>query len=181
MFYTVHLSNKQRIIMRFKKVSKSSRDGLCHIAIVEDSMADVTYFKHVLETEKVRFIPHFFQDGEAFLNGFAKRRKEVKKFPYDLVVLDLNLPRYNGFEILEEIQKQDKTKDKPIVVLTCSSNKNDITKSGKLGAAGYLCKPLNKENFFRIKHIIDNIKFVMNNGETYLFPREKLAMPQQPS
>lgn len=93
-------------------------------------------------------------DGEAGL----KKAKEIKP---ELILLDIILPKKNGFEVLEELKQNESTKNIPVVILTNLEGNNDIEKALKLGATTYLVKAN-----YKLSEIIEKIKEVINNKKT---------------
>jgi len=77
----------------------------------------------------------------------------------DLILLDLNLPRKNGREVLAEIKADDNLKRIPVVVMTSSSAEEDIVKSYELHANGYITKPINFSEFEKVMHSLDDFWF----------------------
>ena len=114
------------------------------ILYVEDEEADVMLFQHVLTKAEVHNPFRTVKDGKAaknYLAGdgpFADRR--LHPLP-GLVLLDLNLPYWSGFEVLEWIRQQPQLRRVPVVVFTSSSRPDDIARAYDAGANGYLVKP----------------------------------------
>ncbi|HOV12961.1 MAG TPA: response regulator [Spirochaetota bacterium] len=83
------------------------------------------------------------EDGEDALNKLNKLNKKV-----DLFILDINMPKLNGLELLEEIRKKDKST--PIIMLTTESDKEKMVLAKELGATGWIIKPFEKEKFMKV-------------------------------
>lgn len=87
--------------------------------------------------------------------------RDVKDIP-ELVLLDLKLPKVGGFEILEKIRDDERTRLIPVVILTASNLREDILRSYKLGANSFIVKPINFEEYIRTVRIICNYWLVIN-------------------
>jgi CheY-like chemotaxis protein len=121
-----------------------------HVLLVEDSVADIRLTKEALRDGKVVNQLHVARDGEEALN-FLHQRGEFTKAPRpDLVILDLNLPKLDGKEVLSDMKNDDSLKSIPVAVLTTSSAERDIIESYSLGANCYLTKPVDLEQFLRV-------------------------------
>jgi len=120
------------------------------ILLVEDSPADVRLTREALHEARVLNTLHVVQDGVAAL-AFLRRQGEFTGSPRpDLILLDLNLPRKDGREVLAEIKQDDDLKRIPVVVLTTSKAEEDILKSYDLHANAYVAKPVDLARFFEV-------------------------------
>ncbi|MBC7318062.1 response regulator [Candidatus Bipolaricaulota bacterium] len=103
-----------------------------------------------LEKANVRYDLFWAKDGEEALD-FLFRRKNYAHAPRpNLVLLDLRLPKKSGLEVLEEIKKDEKLRKIPVVVLTVSTDEEDMVRAYDSGAAGFLQKPASPEEFDRL-------------------------------
>jgi len=131
------------------------------VLLVEDEPADANLVRSALKTNKVYCNLHHEMDG---VDGLAFLRREgvhkVAPRP-DLILLDLNMPRMNGREFLAEIKKDPELSIIPVVVLTTSDVERDVVASYKLGAAGYITKPVDMEQFIDAIRQMDNYWFVL--------------------
>ena len=120
------------------------------ILLVEDRSDDVVLIRRALAEAKIRNPLHVVGDGEkamAYLEG-AGQYCDRERFPMpDLVLLDLKLPKIDGFELLRWIRQQPGIKMLRVVVLTSSEDIFDINKAYQLGANSFLVKPLEFVNF----------------------------------
>jgi chemotaxis family two-component system response regulator Rcp1 len=126
------------------------------ILLVEDNPADVRLTQEALREGKVKNNLHVARDGVealAFLRRQGVHKDAVRP---DLVLLDLNLPKKDGREVLAEIKADDKLKTLPVVVLTTSSAEADILKSYSLHANCYIQKPVDLEQFVKVVKSIDD-------------------------
>ncbi len=126
------------------------------ILMVEDNPGDVRLTVEALKEGKVRNILHTVEDGEEALK-FLRRQETYTKAPRpDLVLLDLNLPKKNGREVLAEIKTDPDLKRIPVVILTVSQAEQDILKSYDLHANCYITKPVDLEQFLSVVKNIEN-------------------------
>jgi CheY-like chemotaxis protein len=118
--------------------------------MVDDNPADIDLTSEVLAQSEEHFHVNAVNDGaEAIL--FLRRQGKYAKAPVpDLVVLDLNLPRKNGCEVLSNIKADPALAKIPVVIFTTSQADSDITRSYKLGANCYLKKPGNLPEFIAV-------------------------------
>ena len=125
------------------------------ILLVEDNPADVRLTLLAFKDCKVYNNMHTAKDGVAALS-FLRREGEYKDVPRpDIILLDLNLPRKDGREVLKEIKADNKLKNIPVVVLTVSQAEEDILKSYDLNANCYICKPIDFDQFIKIIRSIE--------------------------
>jgi two-component system response regulator len=120
------------------------------ILMVDDNPADIDLTSEVLAQSKGHFHVNAVNDGVEAIS-FLKRQGKYNKAPVpDLVVLDLNLPRKDGCEVLSSIKADPALAKIPVVIFTTSQASNDITRSYKLGANCYLRKPGNLPEFVAV-------------------------------
>ena len=126
------------------------------ILLVEDNPADVRLTQEALREGKVRNNLHVARDGEEAL-AFLRRQGKYADSPRpDLVLLDLNLPRRDGREVLGDIKDDAELKTIPVVVLTTSSAETDILRSYSLHANCYITKPVDLDQFVTVVKSIDD-------------------------
>jgi chemotaxis family two-component system response regulator Rcp1 len=126
------------------------------ILLVEDNAADVRLTEEALKEGKVRNNLHVARDGMEALEFLRRQGPHKSATRPDLILLDLNLPRRDGREVLAEIKDDDELKTIPVVVLTTSSAEADILKSYKLHANCYITKPVDLEQFVQVVKSIDD-------------------------
>jgi CheY-like chemotaxis protein len=126
------------------------------VLLVEDDPGDVLMTQEAFELNKVANKLHVVADGvEA--TRFLRREGEYADAPRpDLILLDLNLPRKDGREVLADIKADPDLCDIPIVVLTTSSADEDIVRSYKLHANAYVTKPVDFKRFIEVVRQIDH-------------------------
>ncbi len=126
------------------------------ILMVEDNPGDVRLTIEALKEGKVRNNLTTVEDGEAAMK-YLRRQGPYSKVPRpDLVLLDLNLPKKNGREVLAEIKDDPDLKRIPVVILTVSEAEQDIIKSYNLHANCYITKPVNLEQFIKVVRSIED-------------------------
>lgn len=126
------------------------------ILLVEDSPGDVRLTKEALSEAKVGNNLHVAVDGEKALR-FVRRQGEYSEAPRpDVILLDLNLPRVDGREVLAELKADPDLKRIPVVVLTTSTAEEDILRAYDLAANCYITKPVDFEQFMRVVRSIED-------------------------
>jgi CheY-like chemotaxis protein len=131
------------------------RNGPIEILLVEDNPGDVRLTKEALREGKVYSNLHTVKDGVEAME-YLRREGKYKDAPRpDIILLDLNLPRKDGREVLEEIKSDDKLKRIPVVVLTTSKAEEDVLRTYNLHANCYVTKPVDLEKFMVVVKTID--------------------------
>lgn len=126
------------------------------ILLVEDNPADVRLTQEALKEGRVRNSLHVARDGVEAL-AFLRREKGFENAVRpDLILLDLNLPRMGGSEVLEVIKRDPDLRRIPVVVLTTSKAEEDIVRSYDRHANCYISKPVDLEQFFEVVKSIDD-------------------------
>ena len=131
------------------------------ILLVEDSPADVLITREALTEARLFNTIHVAEDGVVALE-FLRRQGRFADAPRpDLILLDLNLPRKHGREVLAEIKADEALKSIPVVVLTTSSAEEDILRSYNLHANCYVVKPVEFDNFVKAVQSIRQFWFTI--------------------
>ena len=137
-------------------MNEGSNAGLVEILLVEDNPGDARLAIEVLKDAKVRNVLHWVKDGVEALE-FLRREKGYAKAPRpDVILLDLNLPRRDGREVLSEIKKDQKLMRIPVVVLTISKDEEDIFRTYNLHANCYVTKPIDLDQFVKVVKSIED-------------------------
>jgi chemotaxis family two-component system response regulator Rcp1 len=135
--------------------------GLVEILLVEDNPADADLTREKLQSAKIHNRLHVVGDGVDALR-FLRAQGEFAAAPRpDLVLLDLNLPRKDGREVLAEIKGDPSLRRIPIVVLTSSEAESDVLRSYDLGANCYITKPVDLAQFTRIVKAVEDFWFAV--------------------
>jgi CheY-like chemotaxis protein len=125
------------------------------VLLVEDDEGDVLMTREAFEFYKIRNPLHVVSDGEQALQ-FLRRTGPFADAPRPgLILLDVNLPRVNGLEVLAELKQDPQLLLIPVVMLTTSKAEEDILRSYKLHANAYVSKPVDFENFLAAIRQID--------------------------
>ncbi|MGX7828338.1 response regulator [Actinokineospora sp. 24-640] len=125
------------------------------VLLVEDDDGDVLMTREAFEHYKIRNELHVVRDGEQAVQ-FLRREGEYADAPRpDLVLLDLNLPRFDGRQVLAEIKSDAALRAIPVVVLTTSEAEEDIERSYELHANAYVTKPVDFDRFIEVIRKID--------------------------
>lgn len=126
------------------------------ILLVEDNPADVRLTQEALKEGKVKNSLHIAEDGEAAMDFLYKRGGHAGAPTPDLILLDLNLPKKDGREVLEEIKTDETLKRIPVVILTVSQAEEDILRTYDLNANCFISKPVDFEQFVRVVRSIED-------------------------
>lgn len=126
------------------------------ILLVEDNPGDVRLTEEALREGKVKNRLHVARDGVEAIEFLRRQGKHAGAPRPDLVLLDLNLPRKDGREVLSEIKNDPELKTLPVVVLTTSSAEADILKTYSLHANCYIQKPVDLDQFVQVVKSIDD-------------------------
>jgi two-component system, chemotaxis family, response regulator Rcp1 len=128
---------------------------LVQILLVEDSPADVELTRQALKEAKVANEVHVVEDGEAAID-FVRSSGAYADAPRpDLILLDLNLPKKDGREVLVELKDDPDLRRIPVVVLTASAADEDILKAYEQHVNSYIRKPIRLEDFIKVVQTID--------------------------
>jgi CheY-like chemotaxis protein len=138
--------------MKYKMVTS------VEVLLVEDNPGDVRLIQEVFKEAKIRNVLHVASDGEEAMRMLHLEGENPTRLP-DLILLDLNLPKKDGRDVLKEIKKDDKLKCIPVVVLTSSIRDEDLIETYKNNANCYIAKPVDLDQL---------IKVVENIGEFWL-------------
>ncbi len=128
---------------------------LIEILLVEDNAGDVRLTQEALREGKVKNNLTVARDGEEALRILRREGEHANAATPDLILLDLNLPKKDGREVLQVIKADPMLRVIPVVVLTTSSAEVDILKSYQLHANCYIAKPVDLEQFISVVRSID--------------------------
>ncbi|MGV8947633.1 MAG: response regulator [Lutibacter sp.] len=137
---------------------------LANIILVEDNLFDIEYIKSIFKKNNMVFNWNIFRDGQEILD-FLNTIPLSSKIDYpDIILLDLNLPKITGIEILKFIQNNKVLKKIPVFILSDSHFKEDILDSYKNGAKFYMHKPFKINQFLESIKKINTIKIHTKGG-----------------
>lgn len=129
------------------------------ILLVEDSPQDVELTKEALKEGKFANTLHVVKDGVEAVNFLRKKGKYEKAKTPDLILLDLNLPKKNGHEVLAEIKQDEDLKIIPVAILTTSESEADVLKTYKMHANCYISKPVDLNQFIKVVKTVEDFWF----------------------
>jgi two-component system, chemotaxis family, response regulator Rcp1 len=126
------------------------------VLLVEDSPGDVRLTREAFKDAKVKVNLHVASDGMEAMDFLLKKGRHQEAPRPDLVLLDLNLPRKNGREVLTDIKRDETLRSIPVVILTTSAADADIERSYHSYANCYIAKPVSLEGFCEVVKSIDS-------------------------
>jgi CheY-like chemotaxis protein len=126
------------------------------VLLVEDSPGDVRLTREALKDAKVHISLHVASDGIEAMAYLQCEGPYVNAIRPDLILLDLNLPRKDGRQVLKEIKESPTLRSIPVVILTTSSSEADILQSYHLHANCYISKPVDLDGFLKVVQSIDS-------------------------
>ena len=126
------------------------------ILLVEDNEGDARLAKEAMRDSKIRNTLHHVGDGEEAMEFLYQKGKHADAPRPDLILLDLNLPRKDGRAVLEEVKTDVSLKRIPVVILTTSSDEQDILRSYNLHANCYITKPIDLTQFLVVVRSIED-------------------------
>ncbi len=135
-----------------------------NVLLVEDNPADQKLTIRALNKGRVKTNLYIVEDGVEAMNYLEHKDKytDRQKFPLpDLILLDINLPRMNGLDVLKKIRQDAELKTIPIIMLTTSSQEKDIVESYKLGVNAYINKPVQINDFTSAIRTIEDFWFCL--------------------
>ena len=126
------------------------------ILLVEDNPGDVDLAREALDDSKMNNTLYVVEDGEEALEFLHQRGQYAEAPRPDLIILDLNLPKRDGREVLAEIKDDESLRRIPVVILTTSKAEEDVLKTYNLHANCYITKPLDLDQFLHVVRSIQN-------------------------
>lgn len=127
-----------------------------NILLVEDNEGDIRLAREALAGSKIKNDLHVIKDGQEALDYLFQNGEYEKSSRPDLILLDLNLPKINGKEVLKKIKADEKLKRIPIIILTTSSSHDDIMETYSNYANSFITKPLDWEQFINVIKSIED-------------------------
>lgn len=127
-----------------------------HILLVEDNEGDILLTKEALEDAKILIKLSVVKDGKEAIDFLSKEGKYQDVALPDLLLLDVNLPKKNGHEVLKYIKENEKLKHIPVIMLTTSSSEKDINQAYKNYVNCYITKPVEVNDFLAVVATIEN-------------------------
>jgi CheY-like chemotaxis protein len=130
-------------------------DRAINVLLVEDDPGDELITREAFEHNKIKNTLHVVRDGQEGLDYLYQRGEFSDALRPDLILLDLNLPKYDGRQLLQKIKSDPDLCHIPVVVLTTSSAEEDVLRSYKLHANAYVTKPVDLDQFVSAVRQID--------------------------
>ena len=131
------------------------------ILLVEDDAGDIELTREAMLDSKITVNLHVVEDGIQALAYLRKQADYADAVTPDLILLDLNLPRKDGREVLWEVKSDAELKRLPVIVLTTSDTDEDIIRSYDLGVNCYVQKPVGMAEFIRIVQVLEDFWFTI--------------------
>lgn len=129
------------------------------ILLIEDDSVDFELIMEFIKSSELNLYVELCKDGPDALEFlFSDKVYQTIDMP-DLIILDLNMPKMNGLDLLKEIKKDEVLQIIPVLVLTTSENSNDIKSAYYLGASCYIVKPIGVEKFQTVMQSIHDFWF----------------------
>ncbi|MGA9533595.1 MAG: response regulator [Anaerolineales bacterium] len=131
------------------------------ILMVEDNPGDVRLTKEAFKENKIQNNMYVAEDGELALDYLHQRNGYEDAVRPDLILLDLNLPKLDGRQVLQDIKEDPDLKRIPVVILTTSEASEDIVRTYDLHANSYVTKPVDFDQFCKVVHSIEEFWFTV--------------------
>lgn len=128
-----------------------------HVLLVEDNLADVTLIMEAFKGCQKPIQVSRVKDGEEALRYLRGQDRFSQSRRPDLVLLDLNIPRKSGLEVLNEVKADPKLQEIPVVILTNSKMEADVQKAYESRANFYIVKPTDLDELFAVARYVENI------------------------
>lgn len=132
---------------------------MLNVLLVEDSIADSMLMLEILQQEQIKVDVTVVRDGIEAIKFLSREEPYDEALKADIVILDLNMPRMDGRELLSTIKQSPEWSTIPVLVLTTSNAEEDITSTYHLGANCYITKPIELAKFVDIVKSIDKFWF----------------------
>ena len=133
--------------------------NIADILLIEDNLGDIRLTQEALKEDKIQVNLHVVMDGVEAMNYLCKIGKYANEPTPDLILLDLNLPKKDGRQVLKEIKENPKLQSIPVVILTISKADQDILQAYKLQANCYIVKPLDLTKFIDVVQQLESFWF----------------------
>lgn len=135
---------------------ETTRNFPIEILLVDDSPSDVILAREALSEGRVANVVNVVENGEEALKYMRGEPPYEGRTKPDLVLLDLNMPRMNGYEVLEVVKRDSKLSTIPIIVLTSSQEEEDVVRSYSLHANCFISKPVRYDNFIEVIRSVED-------------------------
>ena len=129
----------------------------CHVLIVEDNDLDVFLIEEAIKATKLTVVLHVVRDGEQAVRFFDQADNDAHLPSPSLVILDINLPKKLGGEVLKHMRKSQKCGKALVLAVSTSDSKRDCDEMNRLGANGYFHKPSDYDGFMKFGDMIKGL------------------------
>ncbi len=126
------------------------------ILVVEDNDDDIVVLKRAIRDSGVKCELYFARDGEEALDALAQRGEFEAMPSSDLILMNINLPKIDGLEVLSKAREDERVRRIPVVVLSVSEREEDMVKAYNCGAASYMVKPVTPKEFKQLSETISS-------------------------
>jgi two-component system, chemotaxis family, response regulator Rcp1 len=126
------------------------------VLVVEDNPDDVAIVKRAMRKSEVKCELSFARDGQEALDFLYRNGEFEDATRPDLILLDLNLPKIDGLDVLSRIKQDEKLRRIPVIVLTISEHEQDMIKAYDSGASSYMTKPVDSKDFERLINTVQD-------------------------
>lgn len=120
------------------------------VLLIEDSSSDAALVTDALSEHRIKTIVHHVRDGDEAMRFLLRAGEYSQASAPDLIFLDLNIPRKDGREFLEEVKKSEQLRMIPVVVMTTSAAETDVRTAYQRHASSYIVKPIQIDHFFEV-------------------------------
>jgi CheY-like chemotaxis protein len=130
-----------------------------NILLVEDNEGDIRLIREAFSERCINYDFSLARDGEEALNYLYRREEFKEAVKPDIILLDINLPKINGFEILQKIKEDPELRRIPVIIISSSSSQEHIYRSYDLRANSYLTKPSDFDEYIDVVKTIEDFWF----------------------
>jgi CheY-like chemotaxis protein len=132
-----------------------------NLLLAEDNLPDALLVREAIAVENLPLDVYVAPDGQEAIDFIARAEKEPEAPCPHFLLLDLNLPKRDGFEVLQRLRSSAKCKDIPVLIITSSDSPSDVSEAAALGA-GYFRKPPSYDEFLKLGGILRQL--IQNSG-----------------
>jgi DNA-binding response OmpR family regulator len=137
-----------------EKLGSASAPDVSRILIAEDNQADVGIIQHALRAHGIAAVLDIVDDGEKAIESIGRAENGPAPELPTVMLLDLNLPRRSGFEVLARVRASRALARLPVIIVTSSESERDRKEAESLGASHYFCKPVTYEEFIKLGAVV---------------------------
>jgi CheY-like chemotaxis protein len=166
-------ASKQPQAAKASDSANESRGRLAEVLLVEDSPADIQLLKiKLMRREKVNFNLHVASNGREALRLLEQRAGIADEPQIDLMLLDINMPIMDGFEVLNALSADQRLSRIPVCVLSTSSDESDMQRAKELGARAYMVKPPTLQQLEDALEGVDTLELLPRGDALVLFAEQ---------